>query len=72
MHMGRASDFVKIRDVGRVAHLTIDHPPLNTVSGEILQELARVKTHKVRPPPLLPHGFETLAMGSGSSETTHL
>ena len=33
---------MKIGDVGRVAHLTIDHPPLNTISGEILQELARV------------------------------
>lgn len=34
-------EFMKTVKVGRVAHITIDHPPLNTSNTEILQELAR-------------------------------
>lgn len=33
-------EFMKAVKVGRVAHMTIDHPPLNTINTEILQ-LAR-------------------------------
>ena len=34
-------EFMKTAKVGRVAHITIDHPPLNTINTEILKQLAR-------------------------------
>ena len=34
-------EFMKAVKVGRVAHITIDHPPMNTINTEILQQLAR-------------------------------
>lgn len=37
-------DFIKVGKVGRVTHITIDHPPMNTISTEILQELAKLVT----------------------------
>jgi len=37
-------EFVKVERVGRAARITIDHPPMNTVSSGILQELAKVVT----------------------------
>jgi enoyl-CoA hydratase/carnithine racemase len=39
--MGQGQEFIKVGNVGRVAHITIDHPPMNTISAEILQELAK-------------------------------
>jgi enoyl-CoA hydratase/carnithine racemase len=36
----QAQDFIKTRKVGRVAHITIDHPPTNSVSTGILQQIA--------------------------------
>lgn len=32
---------MKTVKVGRMAHITIDHPPMNTINTEILQQLAR-------------------------------
>jgi enoyl-CoA hydratase len=40
--MGQVLNFLKIGKAGRVVHVTIDHPPMNTISTEILQELAQV------------------------------
>jgi enoyl-CoA hydratase/carnithine racemase len=40
--MGQGQDFIKVGKVGKVAHITIDHPPMNTISIEILRELARL------------------------------
>ena len=34
-------EFMKAVKLGRVAHITIDHPPMNTIDTEILQQLAR-------------------------------
>jgi len=34
-------EFMKVSKVGRVAHITIDHPPMNTINTGILQQLAR-------------------------------
>ena len=36
----QARYFIKTRKVGLVAHITIDHPPTNSVSSGILQQLA--------------------------------
>ena len=36
----QARDFIKTRKVGLVAHITIDHPPTNSVSTGILQQIA--------------------------------
>jgi enoyl-CoA hydratase/carnithine racemase len=36
----QARDFIKSRKVGLVAHITIDHPPTNSVSTGILQQIA--------------------------------
>jgi enoyl-CoA hydratase/carnithine racemase len=33
-------EFIKVGKVGRVAHITIDHPPTNSISTGILQDLA--------------------------------
>src|SRR6516225_1223205 len=33
-------DCIKSKKVGRVAHVTIDHPPTNSISTGILQQLA--------------------------------
>jgi enoyl-CoA hydratase len=38
--MQQVRDFIKTGKVGRVAHITIDHPPTNSISPGILQELA--------------------------------
>jgi enoyl-CoA hydratase len=38
----KASDFIKVKRAERILHLTIDHPPMNTVSIEIIEELARL------------------------------
>ena len=38
--MEQARDFIKSKKVGRVAHITIDHPPTNSVSTGILQQIA--------------------------------
>jgi len=35
-------EFIKVGKVGRVAHITIDHPPMNTISTEILQQVAKL------------------------------
>ncbi len=42
--MGRARECLKARQIGRVAQITIDHPPMNTISGEIAEELATIVT----------------------------
>ena len=34
------AEFIKAVKVGKVAYITIDHPPMNTISREILQQLA--------------------------------
>jgi len=36
----QAREFIKTRKVGRVATITIDHPPMNTISTGIVQQLA--------------------------------
>ena len=38
----QARDFIKTRKVGRVATITIDHPPTNSISTGILQDLAEL------------------------------
>ena len=38
--MEQAPNFIKTGKVGRVAHITIDHPPMNTISTAIVQQLA--------------------------------
>ena len=38
--MEQAREFIKTRKVGRVATITIDHPPMNTISTGIVQQLA--------------------------------
>lgn len=40
--MEQGKEFIKTQRAERVLHLTIDHPPTNSVSIEILQELARL------------------------------
>ncbi len=40
--MVKAQDSIKIGRVGRVVHITIDHPPMNTISTGILEELAKL------------------------------
>ena len=42
--MEQATEFIKIKKVGRIVHMTIDHPPMNTISIEILQELVKLVT----------------------------
>lgn len=42
--MDQAGDFIKVRKAGRIAQVTIDHPPMNTISTGILEELADVVT----------------------------
>ena len=42
--MQQARDFIKTGKVGRVATITIDHPPANSISTGILQELAALGT----------------------------
>ena len=39
---GQAQDFIKSGKVGRVATITIDHPPTNSVSTGILSEIAEL------------------------------
>ena len=38
--MEQAREFIRTRKVGRVATITIDHPPMNTISTGIVQQLA--------------------------------
>lgn len=38
--MTQTREFIKVGKVGRVAHITIDHPPTNSISTGILQDLA--------------------------------
>ena len=38
--MEQTREFIKTRKVGRVATITIDHPPMNTISTGIVQQLA--------------------------------
>ena len=38
----QARDFIKTGKVGRVAAITIDHPPTNSISTGILQDLAEL------------------------------
>jgi len=38
----QAQDFIKTGKVGRVATITIDHPPMNSISTGILQQLAEL------------------------------
>jgi len=38
--MGQVLNFLKIGKAGRVVHVTIDHPPMNTISTGIVQQLA--------------------------------
>ena len=38
--MTQTREFIKVGNVGRVAHITIDHPPTNSISTGILQDLA--------------------------------
>jgi hypothetical protein len=46
MPQSRGDHFVKSRITGRVAYLTVDHPPLNAISVEIMQALAEpVRAH---------------------------
>src|SRR5215469_14594773 len=46
MPQSRGEHFVKSRITGRVAYLTVDHPPLNAISVEIMQALAElVRAH---------------------------
>jgi enoyl-CoA hydratase/carnithine racemase len=40
----RAQDFIKCEQVGRVAYITIDHPPTNSISTGILESLANLVT----------------------------
>ena len=40
--MEQARDFIKTRKVGLVATITIDHPPTNSISTGILQDLAEL------------------------------
>src|SRR5579864_8323298 len=40
--MAQVQSFINVGTVGRVVHITIDHPPMNTISIEILNELAQV------------------------------
>src|SRR6516164_9998460 len=40
--MVQAQDSIKVGKVGRVVEITIDHPPMNTISTGMLQELAEV------------------------------
>jgi enoyl-CoA hydratase/carnithine racemase len=42
--MGQGRDLIKVGKVGRVAQITLDHPPMNTISVGILQELAKLVT----------------------------
>lgn len=42
--MNKQAEFVQAKRVGRVAHVTIDHPPTNSINTEILQSLAAVVT----------------------------
>jgi len=42
--MEQAKDFVAMKKSGRIAEITIDHPPLNTISSEILQTLVELVT----------------------------
>ncbi len=42
MEQAQARDLIKTRKVGRVATITIDHPPMNTISTGILQRLAEL------------------------------
>ena len=40
--MVQAQDSIKVGKVGRVVEITIDHPPMNTISTGMVQELAEV------------------------------
>ena len=40
--MGQGQDFIKSGKVGRVATITIDHPPTNSISTGILKQLAEL------------------------------
>ena len=40
--MGQGQDFIKSGKVGRVATITIDHPPTNSVSTGILSGIAEL------------------------------
>jgi enoyl-CoA hydratase/carnithine racemase len=40
--MAEIRDLIRMKLEGRVAHIRIDNPPMNTISTEILQELARL------------------------------
>src|SRR5258708_22779392 len=40
--MAQIRDLVRMDRAGRVAHIRIDDPPLNTISAEIAQELAHL------------------------------
>ena len=40
--MEQAHDFIKSGKVGRVATITIDHPPTNSISTGILKQLAEL------------------------------
>ena len=42
--MEQAKDFVAMKKSGRIAEITIDHPPLNTISSELLQTLVELVT----------------------------
>lgn len=40
--MAQAGKLIQTKRVGRVAQITIDHPPMNTINTEILQSLAKL------------------------------
>lgn len=46
--MEQARNFIKAEKVGRVATITIDHPPTNSKAQEIANGIARMRTKSIR------------------------